>query len=118
MLHALVDALLGATGRGDIGTRFSNSDERWRGAKSTLFLESVISELSLEGWRVVNTDITVLCQAPKLAPYFPAMKELIAPMLGIAIDRIALKATTTESLGFVGRGEGVCVFATVLLIRA
>jgi len=117
LIHAVCDAILGATGRGDIGTRFPNTDERWRGADSRVLLGDVWSEVHGEGWRLVNLDASILAEAPKLAPYIPVMKGVLAALLGVAVDQIGIKATTTERLGFPGRGEGMVAQAVVLLER-
>ena len=117
LIHAVCDAILGATGRGDIGTRFPNTDEQWRGADSRALLRDVWSEVHGEGWRLVNLDASILAEAPKLAPHIPAMKGVFASLLGVSVDRIGIKATTTERLGFPGRGEGMVAQAVVLLER-
>jgi len=117
VLHAVCDALLGATGRGDIGTRFPNTSPEWKDADSRKLLGAVWSDISGEGWAVVNLDIAVLAEAPKLTPHIPAMKGCLAEILGLSPDRIGIKATTTEKLGFVGRGEGLMASAVVLLSR-
>ncbi|HEY6482371.1 MAG TPA: 2-C-methyl-D-erythritol 2,4-cyclodiphosphate synthase [Steroidobacteraceae bacterium] len=118
VLHALCDALLGAAGLGDIGQHFRDSDPRWQGADSRRFVEAVIGMLHARGLRVGNADITVLAQAPKVGPVREQMRRQIAQMLEIAPDRINVKATTTERLGFLGRAEGIAAQATVLLIEA
>ena len=115
LLHSLIDALLGAAGKGDIGTRFPPSEEKWRGASSLELLRMVWSELSGQGWQVVNCDITVLAELPKLAPHIPTMKQRIGEVLGLAVECIGIKATTTERLGFVGRKEGMLAQSVVLL---
>lgn len=117
VLHALIDALLGAAGHGDIGSYFPDTDEKWRGASSLKLLELAWGAVRSEGWQVVNLDLSVLAQAPKLAPYIPAMKEKTCAVLGISVDRCAIKATTSERLGFVGREEGLLASAVVLLER-
>jgi 2-C-methyl-D-erythritol 2,4-cyclodiphosphate synthase len=116
-LHALCDALLGAAALGDIGQHFPPDDERWRGADSRRLLEAVLELLAQRGWRPVNVDITVACEAPRLAPHVPAMRELIARLLGGAADAVSVKATTTEKLGFCGRGEGIAALAVALIRR-
>jgi len=115
VLHALCDALLGAVAAGDIGQLFPDTDPAWRGADSRLLLRKVAAEVAARGYRVVNCDITVLAQAPKLAPHRDAMRAHISHDLGIDVSRVSVKATTTERLGFVGRGEGIAAQAVVLV---
>ncbi len=117
VLHAVIDAMLGATGRPDIGTYFPDSDEKWRGCSSMKLLQIVWSEIAADNWQIVNLDITVLAQLPKIAPYIGKMKESIGLALGIGIERCAIKATTTERLGFVGREEGILASCVLLLER-
>ena len=116
-IHALCDALLGAAALGDIGLHFPDSDPRFKGIDSRLLLSEVARMLSAEGYTTVNVDITIALQAPKLRPYIDSMRESLAGILGIGTDRVSVKATTTERLGFVGRGEGCEVWATVLIDR-
>jgi 2-C-methyl-D-erythritol 2,4-cyclodiphosphate synthase len=118
LLHALCDALLGAAGLGDIGQHFPDTDPRWRGAPSSGFVTAVIALLEQRGWRVVNVDLTLLAEAPRIGAHREAIGRQVAQLLGIAPDAVNLKATTTERLGFVGRGEGVAAQATVLLAAA
>ena len=113
--HALIDALLGAAGLGDIGRWFPDTDPQWAGIRSTTMLEKVWSELSRKGYRLANADITIQAQIPKLAPHIPAMAAKLAEVLGVAEERLNIKATTTEKLGFVGRAEGMATDAVVLL---
>jgi len=115
VLHALCDALLGAAGLGDIGQHFSDADPRWRGADSQRFVADVLAMLRDRGLSVVNADLTVLGETPKVAPFRDAMRRGIARILGIAEDRVNIKATTTEGLGFLGRSEGIAAQAIVLL---
>jgi len=115
VLHALCDALLGAAGLGDIGQHFSDSDPRWRGADSRGFVTSVLAMVHAAGLAVVNADITVLAQVPRIAPHRLAMRAQVAQLLGIAETRVNVKATTTEGLGFLGRAEGIAAQAVVLL---
>ena len=115
-LHALTDALLGAIGDGDIGQYFPPSDERWRGAASRIFLEDAVRRVRQRGGRVGNVDITILCEAPRIGPQRDAMRAAIAEMLGISVDRVGVKATTTERLGFIGRGEGIVAMATATVV--
>jgi 2-C-methyl-D-erythritol 2,4-cyclodiphosphate synthase len=117
VLHALCDALLGALALGDIGKHFPPSDETWRGADSRSFVRAVASMLRERGYRLGNADMTVICESPKVGPHAQAMRELIAADLGVDIDRISIKATTTETLGFTGRREGIAALATVLVER-
>lgn len=112
-LHALTDALLGALGAGDIGQHFPPSDPQWRGAASARFLEHAGRLLADRGGRLVNADITVICERPKIGPHRDAMAASIAATLGVSPGRISVKATTTEKLGFTGRGEGIAVQAVV-----
>ncbi len=118
ILHALCDAILGALALGDIGKHFPPSDERWRGADSRLLLRHVVSLMADAGYAVGNTDATVVCECPKLAPHVDAMRATIAADLGVAVDAVSVKATTSEKLGFTGRGEGIAAFAAVLLVPA
>lgn len=112
-LHALTDAILGAIGAGDIGQHFPPSDPQWRGAASARFLAHAGELLARRGGRLVNADLTVICERPRIGPHRPAMAQTIAAILGVAAGRISVKATTTEKLGFTGRGEGIAVQATV-----
>ena len=114
-LHALTDALLGALALGDIGHYFPDNDPQWKGADSGRLLGRVMADITGAGWRVGNVDLTVICQAPKLAPHIAAMRERIAGLLDCGMDQVSVKATTTERLGFTGRGEGIAVQAVVLL---
>jgi 2-C-methyl-D-erythritol 2,4-cyclodiphosphate synthase len=115
LLHALCDALLGAAGLGDIGQHFSDKDPRWKGADSRRFVAAVMDMLRARGQAVVNADLTLLAQAPRLAAHRQAIVQQIAALLGIEAARVNLKATTTEGLGFVGRAEGLAASAVVLL---
>ena len=117
LLHALVDALLGATGRPDIGSLFPDTDPMWKDASSSVFLSSVWDELKSEGWAIQNIDCTVLAQVPKIAPYVEEMKKHIASTLSLRPDLVGIKASTTEKLGFVGREEGLLASVMVLLLR-
>lgn len=114
-LHALCDALLGAMGLGDIGEHFPDTDPRWKGADSRLFLRHCTALLREHGWRFVNADLTVLAEVPRLGPYRVHMRQHIADDLGTRIDRINVKATTAEGLGAIGRREGLACQAIVLL---
>jgi 2-C-methyl-D-erythritol 2,4-cyclodiphosphate synthase len=118
LLHALVDALLGAAGLGDIGQHFPDSDERWRGADSRQFVTATVEMLARRSWKVVNADLTLLAQQPRLAPWREQIRHAIATLLAVPIGDVNLKATTTEHLGFLGRNEGLAAMATVLIDRA
>jgi 2-C-methyl-D-erythritol 2,4-cyclodiphosphate synthase len=113
VLHALCDALLGAAGLGDIGQYFANDDPRWKGADSRLFVREVLQMLRQRGLRVSNVDVTVLAEAPRLAPFRDTMRATLSELLGTA--DVNIKATTTEHLGFIGRSEGIAAQAVVLL---
>jgi len=115
-LHALTDALLGTIGAGDIGTFFPPSDARWEGAASRIFLEHAAGLIAQRGGRIVNVDVTILAEAPKVGPHRTAMQATIGEVLGIAADRVGIKATTTEGLGFTGRGEGIAAMATATVL--
>ena len=115
LLHALSDALLGAAALGDIGRHFPDTDERYRGADSRVLLRAVSEMLSEKGFLVENLDCTILAQRPKLAPFIPQMRENIASDLGLGLDRVSVKATTEEGLGFTGEGLGVAAHAIVLV---
>jgi 2-C-methyl-D-erythritol 4-phosphate cytidylyltransferase / 2-C-methyl-D-erythritol 2,4-cyclodiphosphate synthase len=111
-MHALTDAILGAIGEGDIGTHFPPSDMQWKNAASSIFLGKAMSLLMARGGVVANVDITILAEAPKISPHITAMKAALAPLLQISVDRIAVKATTTEKMGSIGRKEGMAAYAT------
>lgn len=117
LLHALCDALLGAAGLGDIGRHFPDADPAFRNADSRELLRRVMAQLAERGFVVVNVDATVITQAPKLAPHIEAMRANIAADLGIEMDAVNVKATTTEKLGYTGRGEGLAAEAVVLICR-
>lgn len=110
-LHALTDALLGAIGEGDIGDHFPPSDGKWKDAPSDIFLKHAAELVAKKGGRITNVDLTIICEAPRIAPHREAMRKNIASLLGIALDRVNVKATTTEKLGFTGRGEGIAAGA-------
>ena len=118
VLHALCDAILGALALGDIGKHFPPSDDRWKGADSRAFLRHCDALVRERGWTVGNCDITVVCERPKVGPHALAMRKAIAADLGIDIDCVSVKATTTETLGFTGRSEGIAAQAVCLLVRA
>jgi 2-C-methyl-D-erythritol 2,4-cyclodiphosphate synthase len=115
LLHALVDALLGAAGLGDIGQHFPDSDPRWKGADSARFVRATLQLLDQAGQRVINADLTLLAEAPKIGPWREAIRSNVAALLGLAPACVNIKATTTEHLGFVGRSEGLAAMATVLI---
>ena len=118
LLHAVCDAILGALALGDIGMHFPDSDARWKDADSRSLLRHVVALATARGYRVGNLDVTLIAQAPKVAPYVPAMRANLAADLGCDEGDVSLKATTTERLGFTGRGEGIAAMATVLLRTA
>ncbi|HEU4669743.1 MAG TPA: 2-C-methyl-D-erythritol 2,4-cyclodiphosphate synthase [Dyella sp.] len=118
VIHALCDAIFGALATGDIGKHFPPSDPQWRDADSRQFLRHAARLMAGQGYRLGNADVTVIAEAPKVGPYALAMRENLAADLGCGIDRISIKATTTEQLGFTGRGEGIAAQACVLLERA
>jgi 2-C-methyl-D-erythritol 2,4-cyclodiphosphate synthase len=111
LMHAICDAVLGALGEGDIGTFFPNTDPKWRGMASRVFLEEAARQVELRQGRIINIDATVMAQAPKISPHVAAMKANIAKALGIAEQRVGVKATTNEHLGFIGREEGMAAMA-------
>ena len=117
LLHAISDALLGACALGDIGHHFPDTDLEWKGADSRALLRHVVGLVQAEGLGVVNLDATIMAQAPKMAPHIEAMRYTIADTLGVALGQVNVKATTTEQLGFTGRGEGIAAEAVVLLAR-
>ena len=114
-IHALCDALLGCLALGDIGHLFPDTSDQWKGVDSKLLLEKVVELIHGKGYRVRNVDITIALQRPKLAPHIQAMRDTLAPILGVTPDRVSVKATTTERLGFVGRCEGCEVWASALI---
>ncbi len=111
LMHAICDAVLGALGEPDIGHFFPNTDPRWRNVRSRVFLEEAARQVAFREGRIVNIDSTVIAQAPKIAPHIQAMKQQIAGALNININRVSIKATTNEHLGFIGRGEGIAAMA-------
>ena len=114
-LHALMDAMLGAAGLGDIGRHFPDSDDKYKGISSMLLLQNVAEKIKESGYSVSNADVTIIAQKPKLAGFIGKMQENIADVLGVDISRVNVKATTTEKLGFEGREEGISSMAVVLL---
>lgn len=116
-LHALMDALLGAAALGDIGKHFPDTDERFKGADSMKLTEHVVGLLAERGWQINNVDVTIIAQRPKLASFIPAMRAQVARVLGVEEEAVNVKATTTEKLGFTGRGEGIASEAVASIIR-
>ena len=114
-IHALCDAMLGASAQGDIGQHFPPGDEQWRGADSSVLLTKVRDMLAEQGWQLVNLDLTIACESPRIGPHVSVMRETLAKILGIPVALVSVKATTTEKLGFCGRGEGIAVLAVVLI---
>ncbi len=114
-LHALADAILGALALRDIGYHFPDTDPQWKGADSRRLLRAVVAMAAERGYAVSNADITIMAQEPRMLPHIEAMRANVAADLGIATDRVSVKATTTERLGFTGRGEGIAALATALL---
>ena len=115
LVHALMDALLGAAALGDIGKLFPDTDPAYKGIDSLLLLDRVRAAVEAKGYRISNVDMTILAQAPKLSPHIPAMRERLAKRLGLEPDQVNVKATTEEHLGFTGRGEGISAHAVCLL---
>ena len=116
-IHALCDALLGALALGDIGHHFPDTSDEWKGVDSKILLAKVCALVAEHGYAVSNVDITIALQAPKIVAYVPQMRECLAGVMGVSVDRVSVKATTTERLGFVGRGEGCEVWAVALLCK-
>ncbi len=115
LLHAISDSLLGACALGDIGKHFPDTDERYKGADSVVLLKEVVRLVTEEGYKISNADVTIVAQKPKLSPFIENMRENVSAALGIDKKRVSVKATTTEKLGFEGRGEGISAMAVVLL---
>lgn len=115
LTHAIIDALLGALGLGDIGHYFPPSDPKWQGANSMILLQQVAEIIQSQGWKIGNIDSTIVAEQPKIKPHLKSMRSAIAQTLEIEIDQISIKATTNEKLGPVGREEGICAYAVVLL---
>jgi 2-C-methyl-D-erythritol 2,4-cyclodiphosphate synthase len=114
-IHALCDALLGALALGDIGKHFPDTSDEFAGIDSKILLARVVSLVRSKGWEIGNVDVTIAMQRPKLAPYIMAMRETMAEVMGVSVEDVSVKATTTEKLGFVGRGEGCEVYAVAML---
>ena len=117
LIHALCDALLGALALGDIGQHFPDTSDDYAGIDSRILLERVAAMIRAGGWEIVNVDVTLLAQKPKIAPFVPEMRRTLAAVLEIPVGAVSVKATTTERLGFVGREEGVAAYATCLIRR-
>lgn len=117
VIHAICDALLGAAGLGDIGQHFPDTDVRWKGADSRLFLQEIHDLIKKQGYSIGNIDVTIIAQVPKLAPYREVMRDTLAKDLTISTQQINIKATTTEGMGFTGRQEGIAAQAVALLIK-
>lgn len=117
-MHALTDALYGALAEGDIGVHFPPSDPQWKGAESHIFLRHAVGRVAARGYRIANCDVTLMCERPKIGPHQAAMRKALADIMGIEMDLISVKATTTERLGFTGREEGIAAMATAALVRA
>lgn len=118
LIHAICDALLGAAGLRDIGHHYSNKDPKWRGMDSKFFLEDVTRMLYERGWKIGNIDCTLSLEKPKINPHIPQMIQTLAPLMRIAGEDLSIKATTNESLGYVGREEGVNAYAVALIMKA
>ncbi len=118
VLHALTDAILGAIGAGDIGEHFPDTDPKFKGADSATFIAAAVAMAVEKGCKIGNADITVILQQPKLGPHKQAMRGRIADLLGVGPDAVAVKAKTNEHMGFIGRGEGIAVIASVMLVEA
>jgi 2-C-methyl-D-erythritol 2,4-cyclodiphosphate synthase len=115
LIHALCDALLGAANLRDIGFHFSNKDPRWSGMDSKFFLKEVTRLLTEKGWQIQNVDCTICLEAPKINPHIPEMKKVLAPLMNVTEEEVSIKATTNETLGYVGREEGVNAYAVALI---
>lgn len=118
LLHAICDALLGAAGLGDIGQHFPDTDVRWKGADSKVLLKRVVELIAEKGWRTGNVDATLVLERPKIKPHIEAMRAVIAPILGVQVDAVSIKATTNEKLGHIGREEGLAAHAVALIERS
>jgi 2-C-methyl-D-erythritol 2,4-cyclodiphosphate synthase len=118
LTHAIMDALLGALGLGDIGHYFPPNDPQWKGANSIMLLEQVLSIIQSQGWRIGNIDSTIVAEQPKLKPHLKSMRSCLAQAMALDLEQVSIKATTNEKLGPVGREEGICAYAVVLLFRA
>jgi 2-C-methyl-D-erythritol 2,4-cyclodiphosphate synthase len=117
LIHAICDALLGAANLRDIGFHFSNKDDRWKGMDSKFFLQSVTNMLTEKGWKIENVDCTLCLEKPKINPHIPEMKKVLSSLMNITEDDVSIKATTTETLGYVGREEGLNAYAVALISK-
>jgi 2-C-methyl-D-erythritol 2,4-cyclodiphosphate synthase len=117
LIHAICDALLGAANMRDIGFHFSNKDARWKGMDSRFFLEEVTRMLHEQGWKIENVDCTLTLENPKVNPHIPEMKKVLAPLMQVSEDDVSIKATTNETMGYVGREEGVNAYAVALISK-
>jgi 2-C-methyl-D-erythritol 2,4-cyclodiphosphate synthase len=117
LIHAICDALLGAANMRDIGFHYSNKDDRWKGMDSKFFLKDVTRMLTDKGWTIGNVDCTLTLELPKINPHIPAMKQVLAPLMNISEDDVSIKATTNETIGYVGRREGINAYAVVLITK-
>ncbi|MFK7835637.1 MAG: 2-C-methyl-D-erythritol 2,4-cyclodiphosphate synthase [Sulfitobacter sp.] len=116
-MHTVTDAIYGALARGDIGQHFPPSDPQWKGAPSDIFLRHAVEMATQMGFAISNVDCTLICEHPKIGPHAPDMRAKMAALMGIEVDRMSVKATTSERLGFTGRGEGIACLATVTLVK-
>ena len=117
-MHALTDAIYGALAEGDIGRHFPPSDPQWKGAASHIFLRHAMERVAARGFRLANCDVTLVCERPKIGPHADAMRAALADIMGVAVDAVSVKATTSERLGFTGREEGIAALATATLVKA
>ena len=117
-MHALTDAIYGALAEGDIGQHFPPSDPQWKGAASHIFLRHAMERVAARGFTLTHCDVTLICERPKIGPHSDAMRAALAQIMGVEVDRISVKATTSERLGFTGREEGIAALATAALVRA
>jgi 2-C-methyl-D-erythritol 2,4-cyclodiphosphate synthase len=115
LIHAICDALLGAANLRDIGFHYSNKDPRWSGKDSKFFLQDVTRMLADQGWQIENVDCTIILENPKINPHIPQMKKVLAPLMNILEEDVSIKATTNETMGYVGRGEGINAMAVALI---
>jgi 2-C-methyl-D-erythritol 4-phosphate cytidylyltransferase/2-C-methyl-D-erythritol 2,4-cyclodiphosphate synthase len=115
-IHALCDAIYGALAEGDIGRHFPPSEDSWKDADSARFLRHAAERIAARGGRLANVDVTIICERPKITPHAPAMRARLAELLGVDIEAVSVKATTTERLGFTGRGEGIAAQAAVIVL--
>ena len=116
-MHTVTDAIYGALVRGDIGQHFPPSDPRWKGAESRIFLRHAVDMARDMGFTITHVDCTLICEFPKIGPHSMAMREAMAEIMGLEVDRVSVKATTSERLGFTGRGEGIAALATATLVK-